>query len=168
MQISFECVSFGVFCKHANLDLECILRDSCLYLFFVIIGKLVNQAFKFQSFVLSNVYQNQLRSKGISEYSLEIFHNLIKNTRKSLRSLRGQKMKSIFLKTQVINSLFCKSKSTLFMEFPLSIFRCGVCHIVCDAVAQLIGQWPRQDRKRFPPRMPRMLSESILFWLLIR
>ena len=39
MQISFECVSFEVFCKHANLDLECILRDSCLYLFFVIIGK---------------------------------------------------------------------------------------------------------------------------------
>ena len=106
MQISFECVSFGVFCKHANLDLERILRDSCLYLFFVIIGKLVNQAFKFQSFVLSNVYQNQLRSKGISEYSLEIFHNLIKNTRKSLRSLRGQKMKSILFKTQVINNLF--------------------------------------------------------------
>ena len=59
-------------------------------------------------------------------------------------------MRSILFKIQVIttyliNSLFCNK--TLFMEFPLSIFRCGVCHIVCDAVAQLIGQWPRQDRK---------------------
>ena len=84
MQISFECVSIGVLFKHGNLDLECIIRDSCLYLFFVIIGKSSIQISFFWSFPM-----NQQRSIGISKYSLEIFQNLNENKGKAARPKNG-------------------------------------------------------------------------------